>query len=737
MKHSSYELQVTENLCFEEDGTGSNQAPTAELTANPLSGTAPLTVNFDASGSTDEDGTIANYALEANGNPIATGVTPTYTFNEAGTYTVVLTVTDNDGATDQATVTITVDEPILANQAPTAELTANPLSGTAPLTVAFDASGSTDEDGTIDSYVLTANGDEIATGENPSYTFNEAGTYTVVLTVTDNDGATDQATVTITVDEPIAVTCSATGNISFEKWNGISGGLISSIPLETAPDETALLSEFSIPADVGNSYGVRVRGYICAPETGEYTFWISSDDQGELYLSTDDDPANKELIAEVLVWTPKGVWDKYEQQQSDPVFLQAGQKYYIEALMKEAGGGDHLAVAWREPSESFNLPNGPIDGQYLSPFEEGPADLNLPPDANLQTDVTVGDAPLTVLFDAGDSDDPDGTIVAYDYDFQDGKFSSDAVTSNTFEEPGTYVVVLTVTDNDGATDQATQTIIVTDPDVDPVTCSATGNISYEKWNGISGLSVSDIPLETNPDETALLDEFNIPANIGGNYGVRVRGYICPPETGEYTFWMASDDQGQLWLSTDDDPVNKELIASVPGWTPFQDWDKYPEQQSVAIMLQAGQKYYIEGLMKEAGGGDHLTVAWRLPSENFNLPDGPIQGSYLSPFEENVFNLNQVAGAQLEADGSGISEPTLDLFPNPTSDQLNVTLASGIQGRVTMEIADPQGRLIRVQQWDKESEILTESLNVGDLPKGTYLIRILQEDQVILKRFVKR
>jgi PKD repeat protein len=94
-----------------------NQSPTASLTANPTSGTEPLTVNFDGSASSDSDGTIVSYEWDYDSNNIidATGAITSYTYNTAGSYTAVLTVTDDQGATDTDTVTITVN-PIAPTQ---------------------------------------------------------------------------------------------------------------------------------------------------------------------------------------------------------------------------------------------------------------------------------------------------------------------------------------------------------------------------------------------------------------------------------------------------------------------------------------------------------------------------------------------------------------------------------------------------------------------------------------------
>ncbi len=170
-------------------------------------------------------------------------------------------------------------------------------------------------------------------------------------------------------------------------------------------------------------------------------------------------------------------------------------------------------------------------------------------------------------------------------------------------------------------------------------CSATGQISREVWQGVTGTSVSQIPLGTPPDIQDLLTIFEIPVDADDNYGTRVRGYICPPTTGAYTFWISSDDNGELWLSTDDQENNKVLIGSVPAWTESREWDKFPEQQSSAINLVAGQRYYIEALQKEQGGGDNLAVGWQLPGGTL---ERPIPGSYLTPWGSSGNDVSQPA-----------------------------------------------------------------------------------------------
>ncbi|MCA1745263.1 MAG: lamin tail domain-containing protein, partial [Bacteroidales bacterium] len=110
------------------------------------------------------------------------------------------------------------------------------------------------------------------------------------------------------------------------------------------------------PTDVNDDYGQRLHGLLLAPETGNYTFWIASDDNGHLYLSPDDQPGNAQLIASVASWTDSREWNKYNAQQSDPIHLTAGKYYYLSALMKEGNGGDNLAVGWQRPSGVIQRP---------------------------------------------------------------------------------------------------------------------------------------------------------------------------------------------------------------------------------------------------------------------------------------------------------------------------------------------------------------------------------------------
>ena len=155
----------------------------------------------------------------------------------------------------------------------------------------------------------------------------------------------------------------------------MKGEAVSLIPTGDAPDVTMPLTIFQMPDDVGQDFGARLHGFLTAPLTGDYTFFISCDDNGELNLSIDETPANKQRIANVSgspAWTDYVEWNKFPSQKSQVVSLVAGKRYYVEALLKEDIAEDHLAVGWTKPGDVVPDSAKPfeiIPGKQLSPIE--------------------------------------------------------------------------------------------------------------------------------------------------------------------------------------------------------------------------------------------------------------------------------------------------------------------------------------------------------------------------------
>ncbi len=192
-----------------------------------------------------------------------------------------------------------------------------------------------------------------------------------------------------------------------------------------------------------------------------------------------------------------------------------------------------------------------------------------------------------------------------------------------------------------------------------------GTITRDVWTGINGTSVSAIPTGLAPTSTGTLTSFEAPTNVGDNYGQRVRGYITAPASGSYTFWIAGDDNCELWLSTNNNPASKVRIASHTEWTNSREWNKYASQKSSAISLNAGQKYYVEALMKEGLGGDNLAVGWARPGQGTSAPSEVIPGNVLAPYTVSsssivnggIYELEPVCapGKRLEVSGAGSAD----------------------------------------------------------------------------------
>jgi hypothetical protein len=130
-------------------------------------------------------------------------------------------------------------------------------------------------------------------------------------------------------------------------------------------------------------------------------------------------------------------------------------------------------------------------------------------------------------------------------------------------------------------------------------CASVAGATLDTWTGIGGWTISDLISGTNnlsktPDRSERLATLlEAPTNVGDNYGSRMRGWLVPPVTGPYEFWIASDDQGEFWMSSNDSPANKNRICYQPAAVSPLFFTAFPEQKSSPILLVAGQAYYYE------------------------------------------------------------------------------------------------------------------------------------------------
>jgi serine protease len=173
-----------------------NSTPSAAFTIAPSSPRVGEGVEFDAGDSTDLDGRITSYEWTFGDGSTASGESVVHSFEGSGTYTVSLTVEDDEGGTDSVSKTLGVG---VTNASPSASFATTPSTATIDEPVTFDASGSTDSDGSIQSYEWAFGDGTTATGTEVTHSYEASGEYAVTLTVEDDAGASDTVTKSITI----------------------------------------------------------------------------------------------------------------------------------------------------------------------------------------------------------------------------------------------------------------------------------------------------------------------------------------------------------------------------------------------------------------------------------------------------------------------------------------------------------------------------------------------------------
>jgi hypothetical protein len=418
--------------------------------------------------------------------------------------------------------------------------------------------------------------------------------------------------------------------------------------------------------------------------------------------------------------------------QSAPIPLAAGHKYYIEARMKEAGGGDNLAVTWRKPGQPAPT-NGapPIPAEYLSGMSVlDPVQITTQPQTQTTDEfgtavfrvTATGAPPLTYQWFKNGLPLPGATTAALVLDavpFADdgavihvlvangisavrsaeaqltvipdqvppeilsvrGSPTFDRVTIRFSEpvrledaaDPGNYTLdgglalerlepspegltLVLITSRQAPGQAYTLTLsnlrdraAAANP-VAPGTRStftsfalAEGFLLREVYRAIVGNPLSTLTNNGKfpdwPDAVGYVGEFDSPRNVADDYGVRLSGFLIPPLTGDYRFFLSADGPASLLLSTDDRPENLRQIAYEPNASDYRDWrgtatrnPAAPENRSELIPLEAGRLYYVEALMKARAGYDHLGVAWQKPGGPEPVKwDPPISGAYLATY----------------------------------------------------------------------------------------------------------
>ncbi len=417
--------------------------------------------------------------------------------------------------------------------------------------------GDADGDGLSDAW-------ELAHGLNPADEndgFND----------NDRDGISNYAEYVLGRDPSVAE--STAGTVFYERWNNLPGAALTNFTASprfyTLPDVVQLLTNAAAPANVADNYGARLRGTLIAPVTGAYRFYLACDDTGELWLGTGPGFGTRQRIAYQNSCVGRNVWMQQASQASAFISLTAGQSYYFEVRFKENVGSDFADVAWLRPDRAaLEL----IPGANFTSFARNPDDL----DGDGLSDAWE----LAHGFNPHNESD---ALLDYDYD---------------------------------GLNNGTEVALGRNPLVPE---APVNSLTYERWNGIAGNAVADLlaspKFYQHPDQIAYLPAAEFTNNIGAVFGARLRGWLKPPVSGLYRFWIASDDNSELWLGTGEQRGSRQLIACLRSCTSRYNWTAAGEQASAASVLEAGRRYYFEVLHKDGGGDNHVEVAWQRPDRS--------------------------------------------------------------------------------------------------------------------------
>ncbi len=470
--------------------------------------------------------------------------------------------------------------------APKATIVASASEGIAPLTVSFDGSSSRDTDGSISSYAWNfGEAGATANGAQASYTFTTPGAYIVSLTVTDNDGQSDIATITIRVrsDEPVAdqiiieAECASVvgGSWQLRVDGTASGGQYAVAPnlssTNSAPSGADARLLFNVQVGQAASYHLFAR--VKATSTSSNSFWVRING---------------------------GTWIRWWED------IRLGSQFYwnevVESPFALQLGNNTIEVAYREGNTQLDKLVLNRDG-VLPVGLGGPEGCSGAPKATIVASVTEGVTPLTVSFDGSSSRDTDGSISSYAWNFGEaGATANGAQASYTFTTPGAYIVSLTVTDNDGRT--ANDAVTITVRDDTPANQGPVAN---------AGADQTVVDADNNGSENVTLDgsastdsDGSIVSYVWSENGSEIATGANPAvdfAVGSHTVTLTvTDDQG----ATGNDNVLIVVNAPVPN-TPVA--NAGPDQATIDTDDNGNEGITLDGSASTDADGTITSYVW--------------------------------------------------------------------------------------------------------------------------------
>ncbi|MBB4079312.1 PKD repeat protein [Lewinella aquimaris] len=573
---------------------------------------------------------------------------------KAGSNTIDIAYRESGTRLDKIKVTTNSSKPggvgdaaanCVSNEPPVAVALATPDSGSGTQTVTLDGSRSSDVDGSIKAYAWKWSGGS-ATGSRPQITLSP-GNYSISLTVTDDDGATDTDVVAVQLSAEMTqpgnnnefwleAECAAVGS----RWTTQSSGSASNGSYVVVRGSNAYNSA---PSDVADN---RVRFEVNAATAGTYRLFARID-------------------------APSNLDDSYWVRVN-------GQSWY----RWSSGMQQRNGFQWNKMPQSLQLRagNNTIDFAYR---EDGTRLDKVFITSGSRNPTGNGDAATN----CGQTEETPTASSATDYwmEAECGSLGSDWATfKDSDASAGTYTA-------------------------------------------FTGSSNTKAVVESDREEHI---HYTVDVKESGTYYLFLR--MDAPSSSENSFWVRVDAHNKwfpFWKNTN----GTTLMTKGMEWRRVNN-----DTKAVSFKLSAGT-HIISIANREAG----TRLDKLLLSKSATLPTGQGGGATncgsnsasTVMFATSGSSSTQPANEEV-VEVEAVEETTLSLYPNPAINDLTVELTSGYEGRVDMILIDAAGRRLRDYTLDKAGDQLRTQINVSDLPKGMYRLRVLEGDQQMIKPFVR-
>ncbi|HEY0679693.1 MAG TPA: PKD domain-containing protein [Chitinophagaceae bacterium] len=788
----AFRLLVTDNMGATDDDTltvsvsSPNNPPVANAGSDQSIQLPANSVSLNGSGSSDPDGSVTAYAWTKVSGPAQYNITNSNSANTtvtnlaAGTYSFRLLVTDNNGATDDDTVVVTVSTaPPPPNVAPTANAGTDLSIQLPASSVTLNGSGSSDPDGSITAYAWTKIAGPAqynitsAGSETTSVSNLVAGTYSFRLVVTDNAGATDDDTVTVTVAPApnMPPTANAGGDQSIQLPSA-SVTLNGSASSDADGSITGYAwSKISGPAqyNIANASGVSTSVTNLVAGTYEFRL-VVTDNNG----ATDDDTV---MVTVSTAPPPPNIAPVANAGADQSVQLPAN-SVALDGSSSSDADGNITAYAWSKISgpAQYNITNANSSGTSVNNLTAGtyafrlvvtdnqgatdddtvvitvssaPPPPNVAPVANAGSDQSIQLPANMVTLDGSASADPDGTITSYSWSIVSGPVQYNITNAGSVSTPvtgleqGTYAFRLIVTDNAGATDDDTVIVQVTaaPPPPNQLPVARAGNDITIYLPSSSATLDGSASFDPDGSITAYMwNRISGPAGITIVNSTTATADVVGMAAGEYVFELTvTDNRGAT--STDRVTITVTTIPNIPPLAIAGN------DTTIAIPSTTA---WLRGNASRDPDGTITRYQWR-----------QISGPAVSRIQYGTANATMVNSLQVGeyeyeltvTDNKGASasdsvhisvvnnfryEEVLLIYPNPVLAKATVRVVSDSTGDLTFRIIDMEGRLIKNIQSFKGQSYFEQSYMLSDLRPGTYYLEaVIGNGKKMIKKFIKQ